>query len=296
MGVYSQIAANKMKSYLLFFSFIVFIGLLGILFGEVLGFGFWLVPASLVFAIILSFASYYFSDRIVLAISKARPADEREHAYLKNSVEGLALAAGIPAPRVYVIDDTATNAFATGRDPKHAVICVTTGLMQKLNRLELEGVLAHEMSHIKNFDVRFMMLVTVMAAAVVLLSDLLLRMFLWGGAGSDRRGGGIAVVFILLGLALAILSPIIAQLIKFAISRRREFLADAGGALLTRYPEGLASALEKIGKDKEPLEAANKATAHLYISNPLKGQKIWFASLFSTHPRVEERVKALRAM
>jgi heat shock protein HtpX len=223
-----------------------------------------------------------------------------EYPYLYNVVEGLAIAAGVPTPRCYVIDDTAPNAFATGRNPEHAVICVTTGILEKLNRVELEGVIAHEMSHIKNYDVRLQTVVVVMAGVVALLSDWMLRSFLWGGgrrrSRDSRSGGGAGAVLVIVGLALAILSPLIATIIQLAVSRKREFLADASGAMLTRYPPGLASALRKISADTEPLEAANKATAHLYIVNPLKDIKGAVNKLFSTHPPIEERIAALEKM
>jgi heat shock protein HtpX len=230
---------------------------------------------------------------MVLSISHARPATREEHAHLVNSVEGLALAGGLPTPSIYVIDDPSPNAFATGRDPKHAVICVTTGLMEKLNRVELEGVIGHEMSHIKDYDIRLMALVAVLAGTVVLLSDWMLRSFWFRGRRNDRNGNAI---FLLIALVLALLSPIAATIIQLAVSRRREYLADAEGAMLTRYPEGLASALEKIDQAQEPLQEATKATAHLYIANPLKKTNGFMSSLFSTHPPIEERVRRLRAM
>jgi len=217
---------------------------------------------------------------------------------LYNVVEGLSIAAGVPAPKCYVIDDTAPNAFATGRNPKNSVICVTTGLLQKMNRAELEGVIAHEMSHIKNYDIRLQTLAVVMVGVVALLSDWIMRSFWWGGGrrrgGRDKSGAG--AIFVVVGLLLAVLGPIISQLIRLAISRKREFLADASGAMLTRYPPGLASALRKISTDTEPLEAANKATAHLYIVNPLKDIKGAVNKLFSTHPPIEERISALEKM
>jgi heat shock protein HtpX len=245
---------------------------------------------------------YYASDKIVLGISRARPVTKEVFPYLYNVVEGLAIAAGIPAPKCYVIDDTAPNAFAAGRKPETAVICVTTGILEKLNRVELEGVVAHEMSHIKNFDVRLQTLVVVMAGVVALLSDWMHRSFMWGGGRRRGRGksgsGGGEGVLVLVGLALAVLSPFIATIIQLAVSRKREFLADASSAMLTRYPAGLASALRKISADTEPLEAANKATAHLYIVNPLKNLKGGggINRLFSTHPPIEERIAALEKM
>lgn len=293
--MYEHISANKIKSGLLVVLFVGIIGGLGYVFSEATGAGY-VLPMAVIFAVVSSIGSYYYSDRIVLAMSKARPATREEHAFLINSVEGLALAAGIPVPRIYVIDDTAPNAFATGRDPRHAVICVTTGLMRKLNRVELEAVIGHEMAHIKDYDIRFMALVAILAGTVVLVADWLLRSMWWGG-GRRRRGreGGNPIVLVIAVLA-AILAPIVATIIQLAVSRSREYLADAEGSLLTRYPDGLASALEKIAADPEPLEAANKATAHLYIYNPLRDHRGLLNNLFSTHPPIEERVRRLRAM
>jgi len=256
-----------------------------------------LIWAAAALSLLMSWVGYYYSDKIVLAMSGAHQVTHEEEPHLHNVVEGLALAAGLPKPRLYVIEDTATNAFATGRDPAHAALAVTRGLLDKMNRIQLEGVIAHEMSHVKNYDIRFMTLVSVMVGVVALLSDWMMRAMWWGG-GRDREekggGGGIQAVLMVVALVLMILAPIIAMLIQFAISRRREYLADASGAMLTRYPEGLASALERLAADTEPLEAANKATAHLYIVNPLKGGGL--NSLFSTHPPIEERVRRLREM
>lgn len=294
--MYEQIASNIRRSYLLIFAFILLICGLGYLFSETTGYP-EILPLALVFAIVSSIGSYYYSDKIVLAMSNARPATKEEHAFLINSVEGLAIAAGIPVPKIYVIDDTAPNAFATGRDPEHAVICVTTGLMQKLNRIELEGVISHEMAHIKGFDIRLMALVAVLAGTVVLISDWLLRSMRFGFIRRNRnRGSGGNPLVLAIALIAALLAPLIALLMQLAISRKREFLADAQGALLTRYPEGLASALEKIASDTEPLEAANKATAHMYIYNPLRDYGGWLNNLFSTHPPIEERIRRLRSM
>ncbi len=293
--MYEQIAANKRKSAVLVFLFVLFIAALGYAFSTLTGWGTPGLVAAVVFALISALGSYYASDKIALSISQARPATKEEFPYLVNVVEGLTIAAGIPAPRCYVIDDTAPNAFATGRDPKHAVVCVTTGLLQKMDRAELEGVVAHEMSHIRFYDIRLMTLVVVMVGIMALLSDWILRSFLWGGrarrGGRDKNGG--EAILIAIGLLLAVLAPIAATLIRMAISRKREFLADAGAAQLTRYPAGLASALRKIAADREPLEAANKATAHLYIANPLLDHKGKLNKLFSTHPPIEERIAAL---
>ncbi|MBM3310706.1 MAG: zinc metalloprotease HtpX [Candidatus Aminicenantes bacterium] len=297
--MYEQIARNKRRSALIFLFFLLMIFALAYAFGALTGMG----TGGLVFAALiaggLSFLSYWKSDSVVLAISRAKPATKEEYPHLVNVVEGLAIAAGIPAPRCYVIDDTAPNAFATGRDPAHAVICVTTGLLQKMNRAELEGVVAHEMSHIRNFDIRVMTLAVVMVGIIALLSDWIMRS-LWGGgrrrSGGRGKGGDIGAVLVVVGIFFAIFGPLIAQLLRMAVSRRREYLADASAALLTRYPPGLASALRKIADDREPLEAANKATAHLYIVNPLKDLKGAVNKLFSTHPPIEERIAALEKM
>jgi heat shock protein HtpX len=292
--MYDQIESNVRKSWVLLALFILLVVALGYVIGQLYDFGYLGVVFAAVFAAGSAWASYYYSDRIILTISRAREVTHEEQPYLHNTVEGLALAAGLPKPRLYLIEDTAPNAFATGRDPEHAVIAVTSGLVQKLNRLELEGVIAHEMAHIQHMDMRLSTLVAVLVGTVVLVSDWLLRSMRYAGGtrgGRSRRGGaplaGIAVL-------LAIFAPLAAQLIRFAISRQREYLADAGGSMLTRYPEGLASALEKIAADQEPLEAANRATAHLYIVNPFKGITAGVQGLFNTHPPVEERVRRLR--
>ncbi len=295
--MYEQIAANKRKSALLVLFFILFIFGLAWTFDQLTRWGTPGLVAAVVFALFSAVGGYYASDKITLAISKARPASKEEFPYLVNVVEGLAIAAGVPAPKCYVIDDTAPNAFATGRDPAHSVICVTTGLLGKMNRAELEGVVGHEMSHVRNYDIRLMTLVVVMVGVVALLSDWILRSFLWGGRirrSSRDKGAGAALIAI--GLLLAVLAPLIASLIRLAISRKREFLADAGSAQLTRYPAGLASALRKIAADPEKLEAANKATAHLYIANPLLDHGGRINKLFSTHPPIEERIAALEKM
>ncbi|MGB9906581.1 MAG: zinc metalloprotease HtpX [Candidatus Saccharicenans sp.] len=296
--MYEQITSNKIKSALLVLFFVAFIFLLVWVFEEITGWGKGGFILALLVSLAMAVSGYYYSDKIVLAISRARPVTREEFPYLYHTVEGLAIAAGLPTPRCYVIEDTAPNAFATGRNPRKAVICVTTGLLQKMNRLELEGVIAHEMSHIKNYDVLLQTVAVVMVGIVALLSDWLLRS-LWGGGGRRRsrdRGGNAASILLLVGIVLAILSPLVAQLMQLAISRRREFLADASGAMLTRYPAGLASALRKIAADPEPLEAANKATAHLYIVNPLKNIGGKVNKLFSTHPPIEERIAALEKM
>lgn len=229
-------------------------------------------------------------------MSGAQPADRKRDFDFYTVAENLAIAAGIPTPTLYVIPDTAMNAFATGRDPQHAVVVATSGILDKLERRELEGVIAHELSHIKNFDIRVLLIVTVLVGTIAFLADWFLRSLWWGGRSRDRenRSG----LLLLIGVVIAILSPLIATIIKLAISRQREYLADASGALLTRYPDGLARALEKLAKDKEVLEVATNATAHLYITNPFKDKSFsaWFAGLFNTHPPIADRIKRLRAM
>ena len=296
--MYEQIASNKRKSFFLILFFISLIFALAWVFGELTDLGPYGLILAAVLAIAMTFGSYYSSDKIVLAISRAKPVEKKDYPHLYNVVEGLAIAAGLPKPRCYIIDDTAPNAFASGRNPKNSVIVVTKGLLQKLNRVELEGVIAHEMSHIKNYDILVQTLAVVMVGVVALLSDWILRTFLWGGRRkkSSSGGGNAAAIIIAVGLVLAVLSPVISQLIRLAVSRKREFLADADGALLTRYPPGLTSALKKLAADREPLEAANKATAHLYIVNPLKNIKGAVNKLFSTHPPIEQRVAALEKM
>ena len=296
--VYDHISENKTKTALLLGAFLILIIALGFTFSTA-----YQTPEILYvavgFSVLYALISYYFSSNITLAISQARQVDRQSAKDLYQLVENLAIAAGLPTPKIYIIDDTALNAFATGRNPENAVVVFTTGILQKLNRTELEGVVAHELSHVGNYDIRLMTLVVVLVGLLTLLADFLLRFTFYGGRGRSREGNQMQVIFMIAGIVLALLSPIIATLIQLAISRKREFLADASGALLTRYPEGLASALEKISSDTEPLEAANKATAHLYISNPLKnrhGGVGRFAGLFNSHPPVEERIKKLREM
>ena len=296
--MYEQIASNKRRSFFLVAFFVAVIFLLVWVFERLTGMGEGgLIVAALV-AGASAFAGYYASDKIALAISHARPVTKEEFPYLYNVVEGLTIAAGLPAPRCYVIDDTAPNAFATGRNPDHSVICVTTGLLEKLNRVELEGVVSHEMAHIKNYDIRLQTLAVVMVGVIALLGDWIMRSVWFGGRGR-RSGGsrsGAGAIFLVVGLVFAAFGPLIAQLLRLAVSRRREFLADATGAMMTRYPAGLASALRKISADPEPLEAANKATAHMYIVNPLKNLKGRLNRMFSTHPPIEERIAALEKM
>jgi len=296
--VSNQINNNRFRTWLIIGLFISFITTLLYMYGKAMGDVGGFVGIALIISGVMSFVSYYFSDRIVLSLSKAKQINKTDNPALFHIIEELTHADKLPMPKIYVIDDTAPNAFATGRDPQHAVVCVTTGILQKLNKSELEGVLAHELSHVKNYDIRIMSIVVVLVGLVTLLADFFSRSLWMGSNRGNREGNNAQGVFLLIGIVLMIISPLIATLIQLAVSRKREFLADASGALLTRYPEGLASALEKISKDKEPLEAANNATAHLYIVNPFKGKDInnLFASMFNTHPPIEERVRILRSM
>lgn len=301
MTHYDLIARNRQQSWLVLVGFLIFISAAVYLITAGLGYGPDSVALALMVAGFSSFAGYYWSDKIVLSISGARPVTREEFFDFYTITENLCMAQRMPVPALYVIEDTAMNAFATGRDPEHAVVCATTGILKRLSRGELEGVIAHELSHIKNYDIRLMSVVSVLVGMIALLSDWLLRMSSWGGGRrrDDREDNQLQVLLFIGGIVMAFLSPIIAQLIQLAISRKREYLADADGVGMTKNPEGLARALEKIATDTEPLEAANKATAHLYISDPLKnthGAIGWFANLFATHPPVEERIRKLRSL
>lgn len=301
MTHYDLIASNKNKSWVIITLFITFIVGAAYVMARGLGYGLDIVGMALIVSGITSFASYWWSDSIILSMSGARPVKRDEFFDFYTVTENIAMAERMPLPKLYVIEDTAMNAFATGRDPEHAAVVATTGLLSRLNRGELEGVIAHELSHVQNYDIRLMSIVTILVGFVALLSDWMLRMTMFGGKSNrdEKNFGQLQLIFFVGGLVLALLSPIVAQLIQLAISRKREFLADATGAGMTKNPEGLASALEKIALDKEPLEAANKATAHLYISDPLKNRHDaigWFAGLFQTHPPVKERIAALRGL
>jgi heat shock protein HtpX len=306
-NIYEVQSANKIKSAIVVVLFVVFVFLATYIltkaFGVYMGYepgGLGYFGVALMISGVSSFVSYYFSDKIVLGISGARKAHTAEDKLFTQVVDNICIGAGIPKPTLYVIEDSAPNAFATGRDPKHAVVCVTTGLLSKLNRTELEGVMAHEISHIRNYDIRLMSAVAVMVGLVALLGDWFLRARFWGGGDRDRDSGNAGAIIMVVGIIFAILSPIIAQLIQLAISRRREFMADAGSVEITRQPQGLISALEKISGDSEPLEAANKATAHLYIVSPFKGRGnsavSKLAGLFNTHPPISERIRNLQSM
>lgn len=300
--LYTHSDSNKRKTWLLLFGFIIFIIIIGFVFSEAMG-SRWILYFAVIFSSVMSFISYWWSDKIVLAMSSAKQIKFEDNKELYRIVENLCITAGLPTPKIYIINDTAPNAFATGRDPKHAVVAVTKGLLQKLDRSELEGVIAHELSHIGNRDILIATIVTVLVGVVVLLADWFRRWTFWGGGRrrSSKNSGNLQLIIFIVAIVLSILAPLFAYLMQFAISRKREFLADADGALLTRYPDGLARALEKISSDPEKLEVANRATAHLYISSPFKtdrpGAKIgFFKKAFLTHPPVSERVAALRGL
>jgi len=306
MTHYQAVAQNKRRSSLIIVLFIAFISGASYIMAEGMGYSLSIVGWALVVSGLISFFSYWYSDKIILGISGAREAKRDEFFDFYTVAENIAMSQRMPKPRLYVIKDTAMNAFATGRDPEHAVVCATTGLLKRLNRSEIEGVVAHELSHVKNYDIRLMSIVTILVGLVALLSDWFLRMTRWGGGRKKSNDGDsqIQMILFVVGLVLAILSPLIAQLIQLAISRRREFLADISGVAMTKNPEGLIKALEKISQDKEPLEAANKATAHLYISNPLKnthGGVGMFAKMFrtlldvQTGKATEEEIKEFRS-
>ena len=302
MTAYTQVSSNRIKTWFIMLFFAFFVSLVFYIFASAYGFdapsALGISGIALIIAGIMNFFSYYTSDKLVMAISGAKQIQKKDNPTLFRTIENLSIASGLPLPKIYIIDDTAPNAFATGRDPQHAAIAFTGGILSKLTKMELEGVAAHELSHVGNYDTRLMTIVSILVGTIALAADFFLRISFYSrGDRDDDRGGN--AVFLVLGLVMAILAPIIATLIQLAISRKREFLADASGTLLTRNPDSLADALLKISSDKEPLEAANKATAHLYIVNPLNNQTNaigGFASLFNTHPPIAERVKALRAM
>lgn len=298
MTHYQLVAKNKQKTWFIMIGFIGFITASAYFMAQAFGYGFDFVGFALIFSGIGSFLSYYFSDKIILTLSSARPAAREEFFDFYTVAENIAISQRMPMPKLYVIKDTAMNAFATGRDPKHAVVCATTGLLNRLNRAEIEGVIAHEMAHIHNYDMRLMSIVSILVGLIALMSDWMFRASRFGGR-RRKKAGQIQGIMFIVGLLLAMLSPLIAKLIQLAISRNREYLADSTSVAFTKNPEGLARALEKIAQDIEPLEAANKATAHLYIANPLKNRHDaigWFANLFATHPPMAERVSMIRAL
>lgn len=292
--MYSEIESNKRKTILFMFGFFVLVSLVA--YGVGWYFKEWFITAfALVFAIGYALWSYYGSDKLALSVNNAVQIEKKDNPRLWRIVENLAITDGLPMPRVYIIDDPAPNAFATGRDPKHAAVAATTGILDMMTDTELEGVFAHELGHIKNFDIRLAMVAFGLVAAVSMISDMVLRMMFWGSAfGDDDSPGGNNPVFMLVGIIALILAPIVAGLIQLAISRKREYLADATGALTTRYPEGLASALEKIENSGSVMQKQSPSTSHLFFANPLKGGNL--AGLFSTHPPVDERIARLREM
>ncbi|HVE93381.1 MAG TPA: M48 family metallopeptidase [Acidimicrobiales bacterium] len=284
-------------------AFVALVAIAAWAFNAVVGYGLGGLVVALVFAVGASALSYWKSDAIALAMSHAKPADPAEYARFHNVVEGLCIAAGLPKPRLYVIDDPAPNAFATGRNPKHAALAVTTGLLEKMSRVELEGVMAHELGHVKNYDILVSTLAVTLVGVIALMSDWALRFVFWGGSRrrNDSGGGGAGAVVALLGFALLLLTPLVAKLMQFAISRRREALADVSGVTLTRYPPGLISALEKLRDDDTVVHSGSRATAHLWIEAPVariesEGKLAWLGRMFNTHPPLDERIAALREL
>jgi heat shock protein HtpX len=291
--LYTQAASNTQKTWIYltgFFGVVIFIGwLASYLMNDPA-----IIYFAVIFAVVQSIAAYWFSDTIVLSMANAKPIEQKDNPQLYRLVENLCITSGLPLPKIYIINERQPNAFATGRDKNHAVVAVTTGLLERLEKTELEGVIAHELSHIGNRDMLLGTVVVVLVGVIAILSNMFLRMSFFGGGKRDDDRGSSGLLFFL-GIVAMILAPLVAQVIQLAISRKREFLADADGALLTRYPQGLASALQKIAGDPTPMDSAHNTTAHLYISNPLRGKQLggWVNSLFSTHPPVEERIKAL---
>jgi heat shock protein HtpX len=293
---FDEIRSNNIKSIFLFIMFMFLIVAIGSVTGYIYGNIYFGLIISAVIGVVYSIIVWFAGASILLKLSKARPVTKQEFPHLYHSVEGLAIAAGIPTPKAYVIDSEALNAFATGRNYEEGAVVVTTGLINKLSREELEGVLAHEISHIKNYDIRSMMIAAIMTGVVVIMSDFLLRSFIFGSHRNRNSGGGKGqIIGIIIAVVLAILAPLIAQMIKLAISRKREYAADAGAAVLTRYPQGIANALRKISMDTHELTTATKATAHMYINSPFK-KKSFMKNLFSTHPDVGDRIKRLEEM
>jgi heat shock protein HtpX len=302
--VYEQIAANKRKTVLLIFGAIVLLGAVGYVLGLWYGSGLYGLVGAVALAVVLSLGSFFGGDRLVLASTRAREVTPQDQPRLHNIVEGLSIAAGIPKPKVYLIPEQAPNAFATGRNPEHSSVAVTEGLLATMNRVELEGVIGHELSHVVDRDILVGTVVATLVGAVVLISEFFMRSWWWGGVrgrrGGDRSGGGFEAIIFAVGLVLLVLAPIIGQIVRLAVSRQREFLADAQGALLTRYPPGLASALRKIGAASGiPMRSANNATAHLWLNQPsrIQGEGMGpLEKLFSTHPPIEERIRRLEEM
>jgi len=295
MTIYNQVDKNTRLTWVYITGFLVFVIGVGYVFAGAMNSS-GILYGAVIFSILMSFGSYWWSDKIVLAMSKAKEVTHEDGREIYHLVENLCITAGLPTPKIYIIEDSAPNAFATGRDKEHGVICLTTGIIEKLEKAELEGVLAHELSHIGNRDILLSTIVVILVGFVTLMADWFRNWTIFGGRDRDEDNGGgqLQLILMVVAILLSILAPIAAILMQLAISRKREFLADADAVLLTRYPEGLARALEKISADSEPLESANRATAHLFIVNPFKGKKMM--KLFMTHPPVEERIAALRNM
>ncbi|HCC60131.1 MAG: zinc metalloprotease HtpX [Candidatus Staskawiczbacteria bacterium RIFOXYC1_FULL_37_43] len=297
-SIYTQADSNTRKTWFLLTGFLVFIIAIGWLFSYLMDSSA-VLYISIFLSVFSSFGSYWWSDKIVLSMYKAQPIEKKDNPELYRVVENLCITAGLPLPKIYILPELQLNAFATGRDAKHAVVAVTQGLLQRLDKTELEGVIAHELSHIGNKDMLLSTIVAVLAGVIATLANLFMRVSFWGGGRkSNDNKGNAGLILMVLGIAAAILAPIAASLVQLAISRKREFLADADGSLLTRYPEGLAKALEKISSDPTPMRVTNDATSSLFIDSPYKGKQKtqWFAKLFMTHPPIEERIRALRGI
>ena len=301
--MYQQIASNKRRSAALVFGFVLLVGLVGFVVGQLIGGGPFASVVALVIAAVMAFTSYWKSDSIALAVSRAVPADPTTYQRLHNLVEGLCIAGGLPKPKVYVINDPAPNAFATGRNPQHAAIAVTTGLLEKMNRVELEGVVAHELSHIRNYDILVSTIAVTLVGSIALMTDLAIRMMWWNGGRTsrdgDRNNGSNPLA--LFGFVLLILAPIIAKAMQAAVSRKRETLADVSACQMTRYPPGLISALEKLRADQTATHSASMATAHMWIEQPLSGvsdggKLSFFHRMFDTHPPLDERIALLKEL
>jgi len=300
-NLYNYSAVNKRKTWFLMTGFFFFIIIVGYIFATAMDAP-EILPIAVIISIVMAFVSYWYSDKIVLSMSKAKEVDKDNGRELYRLVENLCIAAGLPVPKIYIIEDVSPNAFATGRDPEHAAIAVTSGILGKLEKVELEGVIAHELSHIGNRDILISTIATVLVGIVVLLADWFRHWSFFGGrsrSNDNNNNGQIGMIIAIIAIVLSILAPLFAQLLNLAVSRKREFAADADAALLTRYPEGLARALEKISSNQPSLKNVNRATAHMFIVSPLQGKKTgksvsWFAKLWMTHPPVEERIAKLR--
>lgn len=296
MKIQEAVNQNKLKTWLVMILFAIFIPTLIYVFVKALGFNLSYVWFALALSVLTSIGSFFYSDKLVLATSGAKEAKKEDFPEYFNIVEKLSKEDNLPMPRLFVIPDDSMNAFATGRDSKHAVVAATSGILSKMNRVELEGVFAHELSHVKNLDIRLMAVVSVLVGFIAFMSNMFTNSLIFGGRDREERNNSGSILFIV-GIIFAILAPIAASLIQLAVSRKREFLADASGALLTKYPEGLAMALEKLARDSKPLRTANTATAHLYITNPFKNSnQTWLINLFQTHPPLEERIRILKSM